>query len=189
MIYIKYVVFAVISLLIDIPSRFIFNWIVVLFADKDGNLPKYLYWFQTFDATLDEGRNARRTEIANNWGNNWDTYNPDPKTWFEIYKNRAFWLFRNSTYGFSYYLLGMDIDYDNWEVKKYVETDREVIFYAVAKDGKGFNFRYAGKYGTYKLGWKSYNTYDKTNGKFGKRFGPLDRIPCVISVNPFNRKK
>ena len=51
-VYVKYVLFVILELIASV-----FNYIaapfVVLFADKDGFLPRWLWWFQTPDNTLD----------------------------------------------------------------------------------------------------------------------------------------
>lgn len=185
--YLKYVVFAIISLTIDIVCKFSLNWIVAAFADKDGNLPKILKWFQTFDATLDEGMYARRREIEFNWGNQWASYNPDPKTWFQRYKNRALWLFRNSGYGFDYWPLGIKFNPSDWKVVKYEVTADKTVF--IAKSSNAFNLYYEGPLGVYKLGWKAWNVFNKETQVLDGKFGNDGRIPITFSPNPFKRKK
>lgn len=75
------------------------NWflapIVVLFADKDGWLPKWLWWFQTPDNPLSAQVNDR-----------WFTEHDTP---FKRWINNVSWLYRNSMYGFSEEVLGFAI--------------------------------------------------------------------------------
>lgn len=68
----------------------------VLFASEDGWLPKWLWWFQTPDNSLDGdgGWKAehRPYKIENNKYQRW--------------VNRVSWLYRNSMYGFAFSVLG-----------------------------------------------------------------------------------
>lgn len=73
--------------------------IVVLFASKDGWLPKYLWWFQTPDNSLD-GDDGWKTLHA--------PYK-NPTTKFQIWVNRWRWLWRNCLYGFSYSVSGFEV--------------------------------------------------------------------------------
>lgn len=43
------------SLAITVFAMLFVNWWAPLFANSTGNLPAWLYWFQTFDAGLDAG--------------------------------------------------------------------------------------------------------------------------------------
>jgi hypothetical protein len=49
MTYLKYIILAISSLLITI-SAYILAPVLAWFVDADGNLPKYLRWYQTIDA-------------------------------------------------------------------------------------------------------------------------------------------
>lgn len=177
--------FAVVAALaVDIVCRFFLNWIVAACADEEGNLPRFLSWFQTFDATLDEGMHARRREVqANLGGQDWADFNPYPWTWFDRYKNRALWLFRNSAYGFDYYVFGLRWDPAEWRVIRYFDRDDLTLFIAL---GRGFNVYYHGRWGMVKLGWKAWNTFDGAG--FSRQFGDGTCIPIVFSLSPFKRK-
>ena len=95
MIYIKYIVFAVFQLFIDVFAMLV-TPIVVLFCKSDGNLPSWLSLFQTYDNTCDgdEGYQTLHRFFPNNSG------------WFQVYANRCGWLWRNPAYGFDL-LLGV----------------------------------------------------------------------------------
>lgn len=178
---------ALASLAIDIACRFFLNWIVVLFADKDGNLPRCLYWFQTFDATLYQGQISRERDVYNGSpSDTWRQFIAYPLTAWQRYLNRALWLFRNSAYGFDYYLFGIDFKPENWRCVKYEKgPDRDIEIHI----GDGFNIKYRGKWGSYKLGWKASNVYDRASNSYPRKWGDAGRIPLTISVNPFKRKK
>ena len=64
--------------------------VISLFVDKDGWLPKWLWWFQTPDTAIGKSE--------------WFLANAAPykapSTWWETYANRMAWLFRNPAYGF-----------------------------------------------------------------------------------------
>ncbi len=71
--------------------------IVALFADKDGWLPKWLWWFQTWDNSLD-GDNGWRTEHAQ-----WRfKFSPRVARWI----GRTLWMYRNAMYGFAVDVVG-----------------------------------------------------------------------------------
>lgn len=166
---ILYPFLVLINIAINIVCLFL-NPIVVLFADDAGNLPSWLKWFQTFDDDLDAGFRNGNTNYKSR------------------YMNRLAWLFRNSAYGFDYYLLGVPFDGYQWEVKKYVNNPELTYFYAAGPNG-AFNMYYHGKLGMYKFGWKAWNKFDSIS--FGWRtdsWGPEPRVPLVFSPNPFKRK-
>ena len=79
---------------------YILNPLVVLFADKDGNLPVYLKYFGTHDNTLDGDEGWRSKLPWLDWQNNK----------LHRYVKRVLWLYRNTGYGFSYYVSGYDLD-------------------------------------------------------------------------------
>lgn len=186
MLYLSYPFAAIASLVIDILCKLILNWIVALFADDAGNLPRCLKWFQTFDASLDEGMNARRNELAAGLGGDaWAAFIAYPRSQFEIYRNRALWLFRNTGYGFDYYLLGVRWNPNDWRVIRYVETDALLLFIAV---GNGFNLYMESRYGMVKLGWKAWNLFNRSTGMFSGSWGDDRRIPVTFSLTPFKRR-
>lgn len=183
---IAYPFMAVFALILDIICKFFLNWIVVLFCDEEGNLPKCLYWFQTFDNTCYAGQYCRQSEIAARLGGDtWIDFIPYPTTAWQRYLNRGKWLFRNTAYGFDYYLFGLEFIPSNWKCVKWVRTDTLELEIHV---GDGFNIKYLGYLGSYKFGWKASNMYDSNSNTYPGIWGDLNRIPLAFSINPFKRK-
>ena len=184
----QYIVYGFLSIVIDLISRPLLNWIVVVFADKDGNLPKYLYYWQTFDATLYEGQYAAVREFeSGNITGAWKDYDPYPVAAWGRYKNRAFWLFRNSCYGFSYYVFGCKWVKADWTITTYVDTPEKTLFIARSTSGH-FNVYYHGRFGMLKIGWKAWNMHDPISKTFTKdNWGMGGMIPITVSVS-FNAK-
>lgn len=166
-----YPIYALASFLAMLCARLCVNWWAPLFADAEGNLPRSLSWFQTFDATLDAGWLDGYLDAS--WGS----------TPWRRYWARVWWMNRNPAYGFDY-ALGMAFDASDWRVLRYIERDDLVLFVAV---GRGFNFYYDGPLGQYKLGWKAWNRWSGTawNATGWDRF---ERIPVVFTINPFRRR-
>jgi hypothetical protein len=105
----RYLFYVLINIPFDILCYFL-NPIVVLFADKDGYLPKWLYWFQTHDHSLD----LEPDFIAAKWPLLVDR--PEWPNWMRSilkYLRRVTWLYRNTGYAFAYDVLGYDIDGKN----------------------------------------------------------------------------
>ena len=78
----KYIILAISSLLITM-SAYILAPVLAWFVDADGNLPKYLRWYQTIDAP------CYGAEF-------WATDNPT----YSRYKLIVTWLWRNPAQGF-----------------------------------------------------------------------------------------
>lgn len=72
--FIIYPLLALISLTITASCILFFNWVVVLFADDEGNLPKYLRYFQTHDATIPKGYMAGVKWLNRNPSYGFDTF-------------------------------------------------------------------------------------------------------------------
>lgn len=70
--------------------------VVVLFADKGGWLPKWLWWFQTPD-------NPLAAQVQDRWF-------PEHDTPLKRWLNNVAWLYRNSMYGMSETLLGFTVE-------------------------------------------------------------------------------
>jgi len=136
---IKYLVMAAFSLLFTVIAILFVNWWVVLKADANGNLPRWLSYFQTFDA-------------------------PIPKGW----KNGVAWLNRNPDYGFDLFFFGTKWNESDWTVRKFIPSPTADLFIATNSRG-AFNFYYCGTRGTYKFGWKAWNNFTdgKFNSNFG----------------------
>lgn len=163
---------AMIDLVVDLAAKFLMCWWLPLFANKDGWLPRWLFWFQTFDASLD-------------WGWQGGTFPPS----LSQHWDRTKWLFRNSAYGFSYFVMGIPMDVTKWHVHKCVNSERKQLFIATDEAGH-FNFYYHGPFGMYKFGWKAWNYWDidKMDWKPRYQWGPLLRTSIVCSANPFKRR-
>jgi len=89
MIYTKYILLSILQLVIDIISYPLAPF-VVLFCNKDGNLPRWLSLFQTYDNTCD-GDNGYKQEHR---------FFPNNANAFQVWVNRTGWLWRNPAYGF-----------------------------------------------------------------------------------------
>ena len=106
MMYLRYLSLLVADLLVNGVSYFL-DPVVVLFADPQGNLPRWLKYFQTHDATVDgigltggiEPRFVRQTKFLRD-------ENGNPKNRACRYLCRVAWLYRNNAYGFGYYVTG-----------------------------------------------------------------------------------
>jgi hypothetical protein len=91
MIYLKYWLMVV----VDLIMKFLIAWpltpFIVLLADKDGWLPLWLSWFQTYDNSLNGDYGWQATSRP---------YLAESNK-YQRYINRCCWLWRNSIYGFS----------------------------------------------------------------------------------------
>lgn len=147
------------------------NWWAPVFASEAGWLPNGLKWVQTFDDTLDAGQ---RDGIY-------------PPTW-PRYLVRVFWLYRNTSYGFAYWALGMRFDRTTWQVREYVPGDathkqRGFTFYATGPDG-AFNWHVVRGPIRFKIGWKAWNLFDPTTQQWKSTpWGPEWRVPFVCSIS------
>ena len=88
--YVKYIILVFISLIADVCNYFLAPF-VVLFANQDGYLPRYLSWFQTPDNSLDGDGGWQREHRP------FKVQDTKFKQWW----NRTRWLYRNSMYGFA----------------------------------------------------------------------------------------
>lgn len=117
--------------------------ILARFVDPaTGNLPKYLYWFQTFDNTCFAGREPQYGFVGTDR------------------EAATYWLRRNPGYGFDYFPLGVAFDPAKWRVIRH----DAFWFIALGPNGQ-FNIEHGGSF-TLKLGWKAWNYYDATTGTF-----------------------
>lgn len=128
----KWILQAVLEVLATIIA-YITNWFVILFADECGRLPKCLKWWQTYDNSLDvewmvtEGvvpkfaRYDFKRHYEYHYEDKGDNYmipgyvvllDPNFTLWerFQRYISRLWWIYRNSNYGFSYYVNGRTVD-------------------------------------------------------------------------------
>ncbi len=113
MIYVKWFFLAFGNLVLKYLVAFPLTPIIVLFAQDDGHLPSWLYYFDTPDNTID-GDNGWKNETR-------PIKNENNR--FKRYINRVFWLWRNSLYGFNRSILAVQYrpgDYITWKGDRYV---------------------------------------------------------------------
>lgn len=131
--YIKYLIYSLCQLFCMLIC-YLTNPLVVLFANKEGELPKALRIWQTWDSSLDN-RQYVLHDCPRWLSYDFDDYyecrnvvdaliiaygrtrkmvilkKPFPRhLWLKHYLNRVFWLYRNCGYGFAFYLFGVDTD-------------------------------------------------------------------------------
>ena len=169
MIYIRYGFSVILSLLLTLLT-----WVLciplALCVKEDGNLPKYLYWFQTFDNTCDAG-----------WQQGYDGYDPNDPLWW----NRCKWLARNPGYGFDYWLFGIAWDKNDWSVSKWSSQDAVPNYYSATSKQGYFSWTYSSKHIQLKFGWKSWGLFDRATGQFKDgQFGPEKRQPLCFTIVP-----
>lgn len=142
--------------------------LLALFADASGNLPRWLAWFQTFDATLDAG-----------WRDGYFAHDGTPTGW-RLWWLRTRWLWRNPGYTFDRQVLGCDFDPSQWRVVAYSESADRTTFITW---GPALRFNvYLQRGGLYlKFGWKAWNNWDG-NGWKSPQNG-WERLPICCSVN------
>lgn len=134
-------------------------------------LVRWLYWFQTFDAPLDEAYhgNYGLTEWVNRFRANYAT------SGLCKYMFRVYWLWRNSVYGFARHPFGVSCT-----SVSYIYRRAEKDFLAVSDDAGWFTpFQFRGHiFGAYAyIGWKLTARYQ-------------DDSPCkmyCIQINPFRK--
>lgn len=79
--------------------------VLPMFASSDGWLPRWLWWFQTADNSLNGDGNR---EAGTGWkGAHWQ-FRYELPTWLCTYVGRVGWLLRNPGYGFDFDVLGFN---------------------------------------------------------------------------------
>jgi hypothetical protein len=166
--------FVVLDITVTIAACLFVNWWAPLLASKDGWLPNWMRWFQTFDNSLDAG-----WQIQGNYG----TYLIDGTvpTGLTLYLYRVRWLYRNPAYGFSYWLLGVPFVPAAWKVVCFMPGSNLTF---IARGPRGaFNVHAARLGWRFKLGWKAWNYFDLFNGWKSTPWGPEWRVPFVFSIS------
>lgn len=170
------------------------NWLVVFFADECGQLPKCLKWWQTYDNPLDvewmitEGKVPKfarydfKRHYEYHYEDKGDNYmkpgyvilrDPNFTLWerFQRYVCRLYWIYRNSNYGFSYYVNGRVVDAEKQVILEDVNTENTRIFKSIVNDGDWWSrtwcYYYEAPYCKYfkirvYLGWKLKSVYRGT---------------------------
>jgi hypothetical protein len=173
-----YVIYTVLNLLFT-GLAYVLAPFVALYCKDDGYLPKWLSWFQTFDAPLDAGWQDGYFKILA----------PGPKpTGAELWWLRTRWLWRNPAYGFAYWPLGEVFDPKEWIVTKYESGADYTNFHAQTKDGRLWCVSYNGVWGSWKLGWKAWNYFQGMDEQGApkwsdKPWGPEWRVPHSFTPN------
>jgi hypothetical protein len=159
------------------------NWLVTPFCDERGELHGLLRYWQTWDDSCDVEFFVKEKvpgifrydfdkhyQSAREYTPELDKYNRDKgcviilddnfTIWERIqrYFCRTLWLYRNNSYGFAFYLFGIDADYTqlNERRKDYKNKD----WYEIVT-GRGFwcnPWKFTGQIGwiSWYLGWKLY---------------------------------
>ena len=139
--------------------------LVALACGPDGNLPVRLRWFQTFDATLDEG-----------WQGGYFPVSGTPTGW-KLWWLRTRWLWRNPGYGFDM-ALGVQFVPGQWTVRVWDGN----VFFATTSCG-AFNYERATPIRV-KLGWKAWNHFDPATSTFtNQTWATYPKIPIVLSIS------
>ena len=154
------------------------NWIVVLFADENGELPGFLRLWQTWDDSIDSEDcvvyyvpKRIKYDFYKHYRVEYETmqiYNRTRKRSINIcpltmkervkrYCCRVFWLYRNCAYGFAFYWFGCTVsDKDIQIIKDEYRDGGYVRLYKAGKYWKYYNSsRIFGKwYWKIYIGWK-----------------------------------
>jgi len=147
--FLLYIPMAILSALVGLLTM-VLAPLLALFVQADGNLPTYLYWFQTFDATCDDCR-------------------APPFSWTgSLWWTRTEWLFRNPAYGFDMFVFGIPFTKADW----HVVTDTPTTFFAYTYTGM---FSYKGTY--FKWGWKAWAGLSGVPNQSWLKYG---RVPIVV---------
>lgn len=156
--FLLYPIYAVLSLFLTLLT-YVLSPILALLPNKEGKLPKYLYYFQTYDDTLDRGY----------WGN-------------------VKWLCRNPGYGFDLYLFGFKYNPAEWHKVYYkdglyISVSSKWAFSVGNDRDHPLNKRWY--LPSLKLGWKAFNFIDidgnpVSYGMSGRNDG---RLPLCISFS------
>lgn len=196
--YIKWLVLAILDLLFT-AQCYVTNPIVVLFATETGELPEILKWWANWDDGLDV-----RWMVTEHHVPHWAEYDFDRHykyvdeweaektigihhgyvipldtsfTWKEIFQRyicRVAWLYRNTGYGFSYYVTGVTVDENDIVKAKTMEQDGYIYYttdyaFCLKYDKKSFSKYHWEIF----LGWK----FQHISG--------VERCMLAFRVNPF----
>jgi hypothetical protein len=128
-------------------------------------LPKWFNWFQTHDNAMDEFWYGGYED----WLNDKFTQETYDKSWLLRYYNRIIWGWRNNSYGYQYFNLGVPEESESIKVFEdgfensgnpwiRIEVYNNYFLYeSQIPNGKG-------GYKSYKFGWKSHRSAPLING-------------------------
>ena len=178
--YLRYLFYSVLALLSTVIC-YLTNWVVVFFANEEGELPSWCSWWQTWDDSLDSYFYMVEGECVPSFLDYGyiDKYTPvygttdeleqlGKKRWFSYLKDgatfsfkervqryfcRVLWLMRNNAYGFSFWVLGAFIEGGNFNIK---ERTADTV---IADNGEYFIYKKDGvlcDLGFMRLRWKTF---------------------------------
>ncbi len=155
--FLLYPFYAIGSLSITLIA-YLISPILALLPDEDGNLPKWLYYFQTFDAPVPKG-----------------------------YWNGLKWLCRNPVYGFDLNLFGIEYDPKKWKTI-YNKNGLLVFVctngaFSIANDKENpLNDKWY--LPSLKLGWKVFNFTDENRNPVSYGMSGLNKgkVPFCFSI-------
>ena len=148
-----------------------------LFVGEDGNLPKFLSWFQTPDTDMfgRYGDDGFAEENAEN-----------TKTYLGRYWTCIKWSWRNTGQGFSTYVCGLPygtpVAETSWVDSDGIEHEKNIAYKIDSPDRMtGFEFKGGWKWSEkrfcrWRIGWKM---------KFGQSKGLKLPYQIVLSINPW----
>ena len=178
MMYAKYAIFVIVNLMLG-AANLALAFPVALCADKDGWLPRWLWWFQTPGDSLN---GSIGWQTRNRWFLVQDTL---WKQWL----NRVGWMYRNPIYGFAISVLGAQaqpgdelITTGDIQTSNHKPIHAGWVHYLLMREGKPVYFQlyivkpwWFGRYLRLNLGWKLWD------------MPTTDKMQFTFSPNPFRK--
>ena len=158
------------SLLITLVT-YMLSPVLAALAGSDGNLPRWLYWFQTFDNTIDAG-----WQVQGNYG----TYLATgiAPTGLTLWWYRVCWLCRNPAYGWDYWPFGVGFDATQWRVF----LNGANWWVALGPSG-AFCVRSLAAGVSFKFGWKAWAYWQNDQwAPASYSWGPSRRAPLCFTL-------
>lgn len=183
--YLRYAFLAFVGLIFTYLIAVPLTPLALAFVRSDGFFPTWLCWFQTFDASVDQGwRGAYFTNESPKswWSRIWSYSGTGTPTGLNRFLLRCRWLWRNPAYGFDLYPLGIEYNPDDWNIITCdVTNGRLMRLYAVTKDGRNFSYTDSTNR---KLGWKLWWAFDENF-----RLLPVDQFNHVAIAQGYDQSK
>lgn len=184
------------------------NWIVAAFADEYGQLPQCLKLWQTYDNPLDidwmiyEGCvpkfarydfNRHYQYVPEDKGDNYMIpgkvilKDPNFTLWerFQRYVCRVCWLYRNSNYGFSYYVNGRTVDGKDNVILLDINESNNRQFKSVVKGGNWWSATWCYYYEKPYCKWFKLRVY--LGWKLKSVYAGKQRHMLALFFNPFRK--
>lgn len=203
----KWILQAVLEVLATIVA-YLTNWFVVFFADECGQLPKCLKWWQTYDNPLDvewmitEGvvpkfaRYDFKRHYEYHYEDKGDDYmkpgyvkllDPNFTLWERVqrYVCRLWWIYRNSNYGFSYYVNGRTIDGKDNVVLLDINEPNNRQFKSIVKGGSWWSATWCYYYEKPYCKWFKLRVY--LGWKLKSVYAGKQRHMLALFFNPFRK--